>query len=789
MSRLRSSLPLLVLAAGPAVAATGAERVLEAGARVEGTAGAEPERFRIALAAGQFVHVDVEQAEADLVLEWTEPGGPEEESDLFEFAFAPEPLSLVAREDGELLVGVRAKHGGRARYRLVLDGPRTATEPDRLRAEAEGMLRAADRRRRVGEEQASRDACDLSNDAAEALVERSERGLAALALLRRAVARVHLSEYGDDAVVADLQRALALAREARLPAVEAAVQQARSMGHLYRGEAGPSFDGYSEALRLRRELGDRRAAAESLGGLAAALGNQGDFRAMVSKLEETLAIKKELGARDGTLVLFNLGRIRYELGQPQRALDALSEGLALARETRNTRDAARIASLMAEIYFLLGDPREAVRLEDLALPSWRQLGDRDGEAHSLLVTGDALVAMGDFERGLQHLGQALAVRKGIVGEVKGIGVVLEHMAAAERTRGARGRALELAEEAVRLMGDAAFSENTVAYILLGQLLREVGRLDDAARWQEKALSRAKEAGYIPGQASSLHEIARIDVARGDLPAALARLEDALALLDLERSDLASADLRALLGATGADVRADYVDVLVRLHAQRPGDGYPVRAFEATEAGRARSLSEAVASSGRDAGSESDRELLARARQARNRLAGALDEQVRLSTMPHGAAERAAQDQKVQELRTALREAQARVRQAAQDEASRHPRTALTAARSSATSSSRGPSSSSTRSASSAVPCSSSIANGSTSFPCPAAAPSSARRRRPTTRSRRRPVPGPGMPWPRPASCCCPTFVRATPSDSSSSPMARCRGYLSLRSSCRTARAC
>jgi len=98
--------------------ATGASQVqkeahlLELGFPIEkNLAGGESHKYQIALAAGQFVHVVVEQRGIDVVVAVVGPGGKQLiEVDSPNGAQGPEPLFIVAEEAGKYMLQVTSPH-------------------------------------------------------------------------------------------------------------------------------------------------------------------------------------------------------------------------------------------------------------------------------------------------------------------------------------------------------------------------------------------------------------------------------------------------------------------------------------------------------------------------------------------------------------------------------------------------------------------------------------------------------------------------------------------------------
>src|SRR4029077_18955606 len=83
--------------------------------------------------------------------------------------------------------------------------------------------------------------------------------------------------------------------------------------------------------------------------------------------------------------------------------------------------------------------------------------------------------------------------------------------------------------------------------------------------------------------------ARIELARGDPAAALARIEPALQIIESLRGQVAADRLRTSYFASWRDAYDLAVEALMSLHAAHPDAGYDARAFQVAERAQARGL--------------------------------------------------------------------------------------------------------------------------------------------------------------------------------------------------------
>jgi CHAT domain-containing protein len=156
-------------------------------------------------------------------------------------------------------------------------------------------------------------------------------------------------------------------------------------------------------------------------------------------------------------------------------------------------------------------------------------------------------------------------------------------------------------------------------------------------------------------------MAQLEVARDNLDAALSRAEEALKISESLRTKVSSRDLRATYFGTIHQQFTLYIDILMRLHKKRPENGFDVRAFEANERGRARSMLEALAESRAGIRQGVDGKLLQRANELQRQLNSAVERRIQLASTKATAAEMTEIERELNELTTANQQAEGEIR--------------------------------------------------------------------------------------------------------------------------------
>ncbi len=628
----------LVLAVGTVV-----ERDIDGGAA---------QTFVVDAAAGEFVHVRVEQRNTDVELRLAGPTGselarrnrPESKGD-------PEGLSFVASVTGRFVLTVtslerprragtytvtlteRGSPGNRERAqieaeRLTEEGNRLyaskSLEPARQRYEAALPLwqQSGAREWEALTELRVASACLAADDVAGA-VPPLERALAVFEAIgdrrQQAAALTLMTEgqlmRGDARRALEFgARALALAEESRSLAEEQAALSALSSAHWMLGNLDDERRFSERSLAAVRLLDDRLSLAVALQNDSVAHLTSGRYHEALSGSREALALYRELGETlQQSAALNTIGEVYRESGQLREALGYHLEALAVRRKSNAKDLIAQSLTNTSLAYRSLRDFDQARTNLDEALALRREAGNRRGEANALLGLGAMLYAdLQDYKGGLEYLQRALAIDEEI-GNVSGEAAVLVHL----------GRVLEH-------QGD-----------------------DAAARLRfTRARDLARRVGAGSNEIDSLRALAGLDVRAGDARAARAHLDEALRVLDGFLDGVLGDELRSGYVATNARVFEQYVDLLMQQHREHPDAGHDLQALGMAEQGRARGLLRLLAEAKVDLRSDVAPELMAQLKQLQRRV-----DALAAKDAPRATADNASAGTDSRELNAAITELQ------------------------------------------------------------------------------------------------------------------------------------
>jgi tetratricopeptide (TPR) repeat protein len=255
-----------------------------------------------------------------------------------------------------------------------------------------------------------------------------------------------------------------------------------------------------ESLAILRELGDRRGLARALVPLGAVIGLQGDLAAARSLEEESLTIWQELAEPAGIAgALFFLAGLARARGDLVAARSHFEESVAIQRQLGNQSQVAVALFGWGSVALLQGDTAAARSLLEESLSLRREFGAPPvGAIWSQCLLGLAVLADGDEDLAVAHFKESLE-RAQEAGSGWATPAGLEGLA---RVAAAHGQA----ERAARLFGATAAWRSTPALLRMSFDPAGYDHLVSTAR---AALGEeAFAAAWAAGQAMPLEEAVR-----------------------------------------------------------------------------------------------------------------------------------------------------------------------------------------------------------------------------------------------------------------------------------------
>jgi tetratricopeptide (TPR) repeat protein len=216
---------------------------------------------------------------------------------------------------------------------------------------------------------------------------------------------------------------------------------------------------------------------------------------------------------------------------PRERINWLTTSLAAARGLHHRRTEANHLGNMGLAYIDLGEPRQAITVNEQVLAIMRELGDRRSEGSVLGNIGFAYANLGETERAIEFYDQHLAIAREI-GDRLGEGNALGNLGLAYANLGEPRRALAFHEQDLtiaREIGDRRGETDALGN--LGLAYADLGETHRAVEFYEQALAIAREIGDQRGEGNVLWHMSLAYAALGDRQQAIALAAAALEIFE------------------------------------------------------------------------------------------------------------------------------------------------------------------------------------------------------------------------------------------------------------------
>lgn len=436
------------------------------------------------------------------------------------------------------------------------------------------------------------------------------------------------------------EKAIARADEAAYRWGKAQALQGLGVAASQLGEWDKALTAYEGALAIWTGLGDLESEGRTLYSLGNFYQTRGDPERALRYLEQALPLRQGAGDLNGQVNTLNAMAAAYsDLGRIREARESFERLLELSQGAQDTQRAGALTSL-AGFDQRTGELQKAQELYQKALQIFERLSSRLFQAQVLHNMAALSHDLGDLETALDQYRRALDLCRSVEGRNLAIETLeaqtlanlgwTQHLLHPEQSKEALqtlhqayelGRNLDNSDSiqalALYYIGQVysqldepgvalPFLERSSAIwrkepgdypkslLALGEVHQALGHRQEAASFFAQALESSRRLENTSMISKCLYQQAAFDRGNGDLEKALGEIEEALGLVEGMRSRVESDDLRTSFLASRRSFFELYIEILMRLHEQRPGEGFDARAFQASERARARGLLDLLA---------------------------------------------------------------------------------------------------------------------------------------------------------------------------------------------------
>jgi CHAT domain-containing protein/Tfp pilus assembly protein PilF len=285
---------------------------------------------------------------------------------------------------------------------------------------------------------------------------------------------------------------------------------------------------FRRAGAIGAELGDRVLEGMTLNNLSLVYDELGDYQTSLAQYRKVLDIYRDVDHPRGEgETLGNIGGVYLLLGHYREALEYYQRSLAISESLQSRPSMSQDHGNIALCYLGFGEVETALEHFERAIELAREAGMRQDEAYWMGGKGQALILKGRYDLGLEDYRAALAIYEDIgaraewleaMHDLGQLHLLLGDPASAERHF---RRAIDLAREIGLSRGV------TLNLVALGDLYFHHQQLNEAAKLYGKARYRAEETGEQALLATSLLRLALIHREQAQLPQAKSEANQAL----------------------------------------------------------------------------------------------------------------------------------------------------------------------------------------------------------------------------------------------------------------------
>jgi CHAT domain-containing protein len=430
------------------------------------------------------------------------------------------------------------------------------------------------------------------------------------------------------------------------------------------GERRKALGYFEQFVSILHETGENLKESTTLGNMCVINNDLGEYKTAKELCARALEMKREIKDISGqAITLSNTGNIYGNMGDYQKALDLYWQALAIHKKFNEDQGAAIVINNIAWTYSQAGEYQKAIDYYTQVIEPFRKRDNNPGLATLLSNIGVNYAKLNDFSKALEFHQQALAHRTE-KNDRDGRAISLNNIASCYAHLGDKQKALEYYTEAVALHRTVQ-NDRQLATTLknLGVFYRDEGQPTKALEYFNEARSLRAKVGDQNTQASVLSEIAKIEFARGDFLSARQLIEQAIAQIESVRINLKSQQLRRSYLASVREYYEFNIQVLMRLHEQKPDEGFAAAAIEVSEKSRARSLLELLREPRAEIEQGVDPSVIEREGYLRRVIAERAERQTRLLSGKYTEDQALALSKEIETLTTEYDQVQARIREA------------------------------------------------------------------------------------------------------------------------------
>ncbi len=284
-----------------------------------------------------------------------------------------------------------------------------------------------------------------------------------------------------------------------------------------------------QALKIWRDIGQKRGLAFSLNEMAKAQASLGNNKEALPNFEEALQIRREIGDKRGLGdTLIDMGNFSDDRGDHDLALKTFKEALDLERDLSNEGMQAICLNNIGTVYSEKGQFEDSLTYYQQALQLREKAKVPQDIVEAVHNLGETYADMGQYDKAIAYYLRALDLRRGM-NDQRGAAIESYGLGMLFAYQGRFGAAINSEQEALKTFRNIQDKTEWMAQVLggTGETLILAGRGDEAMTYLDEALKVARELKSDSKEAPTLGFQGDAHFYGGDLKSAHASYADAL----------------------------------------------------------------------------------------------------------------------------------------------------------------------------------------------------------------------------------------------------------------------
>lgn len=255
--------------------------------------------------------------------------------------------------------------------------------------------------------------------------------------------------------------------------------------YTYQGSYAKAIESYTQSLKIKEEIGNKKGIAHSLNNIGVIYKEQGDYARAIESYTQSLKIEEEVGDKKGIAIsLNNIGGIYTNQGDYAKAINYCTQSLKIEEEIGNKQGIATSLNNIGDIYSHQGDNVKAIDYYSRSLKTEEEVGNKRGIANTLNNFGSIYKEQGDYTKAIDYHNQSLKIKKEL-GDKKGISGSLNDIGNIYKEQGNYTKSFEYSQQSLSIALEiGAALETKQAASSLWKVNKKLGRYKESLEMHE-----------------------------------------------------------------------------------------------------------------------------------------------------------------------------------------------------------------------------------------------------------------------------------------------------------------